>query len=311
MGDSFTEAVQVDLKDTFWYKLELKLGKCPKFSEYEIEVLNFGVSGYGTAQELITLRQYVWQYSPDMVLLAFYQGNDVEDNEKKLGGYFPRPFFYLKDGQLVEDVSFRDSAYFAKSLSAWVQFKNYLINRVRLLQLLYYTKTVLEERQATQEPEHQVSGDNESEEGYKSSLYAEPKTSEWMDAWNVTESLIAQMDYEVKAKGSTFVLVTLSTSIQVHPDVSKRDHFKEKLGVSDLFYPDQRLASFAKGKNIHVLNLGQPMYDYVKENNTFLHGFPNTDMGTGHWNEAGHELAAELISTYICEDLGEAGRPQT
>ena len=36
-----------------------------------------GVSGYGTTQELVTLREKVWRYSPDMVLLAVTTNNDV------------------------------------------------------------------------------------------------------------------------------------------------------------------------------------------------------------------------------------------
>jgi hypothetical protein len=32
----------------------------------------------------------------------------------------------------------------------------------------------------------------------------------------------------------------------------------------------------------------------------FLHGFPNTRPGFGHWNEAGHALAARLIAARLC-----------
>jgi len=32
----------------------------------------------------------------------------------------------------------------------------------------------------------------------------------------------------------------------------------------------------------------------------FLHGFQNTKAGFGHWNEAGHALAAELIAQDLC-----------
>ena len=48
-----------------------------------IEVINFGVSEYGTTQYL-TLKNHVWKYNPDLILLAFYSGNDISDNLKIL-----------------------------------------------------------------------------------------------------------------------------------------------------------------------------------------------------------------------------------
>ena len=34
----------------------------------------------------------------------------------------------------------------------------------------------------------------------------------------------------------------------------------------------------------------------------YLHGFTNTRMGSGHWNEAGHALAAELLGKTLFKD---------
>jgi len=42
------------------------------------------VSSYGTAQELLNYRYYGSKYSPDMVMLAFFAGNDVRNNSKAL-----------------------------------------------------------------------------------------------------------------------------------------------------------------------------------------------------------------------------------
>ena len=52
-GDSFAEALQVPMEDTFWAILEREIKECTAVAGREPEV-NFGVSGYGTAQELIT-----------------------------------------------------------------------------------------------------------------------------------------------------------------------------------------------------------------------------------------------------------------
>ncbi|HVT18767.1 MAG TPA: hypothetical protein VHQ90_21610 [Thermoanaerobaculia bacterium] len=54
------------------------------------------MAGYGTAQELLTLRHEVWRYAPDLVLLAFYTGNDVRNNERRLEQDPSRPYFILR-----------------------------------------------------------------------------------------------------------------------------------------------------------------------------------------------------------------------
>ncbi|HKP37384.1 MAG TPA: hypothetical protein VJT71_11035, partial [Pyrinomonadaceae bacterium] len=69
LGDSYAEALQVPIENSFCVMLEQKLRECQANTGRNVEVINFGVSGYGTAQELITLRENVWQYSPDIVLL--------------------------------------------------------------------------------------------------------------------------------------------------------------------------------------------------------------------------------------------------
>lgn len=89
LGDSQEEALQVELADT-WQKvmarsLTKNLGK-------KIETYNFGVSGYGTDQEWLTLREKVWQFSPDMVILAF-SPNDIGDTYKN-------QLVYLENGQI-------------------------------------------------------------------------------------------------------------------------------------------------------------------------------------------------------------------
>jgi len=85
LGDSFTEAIHVPVEQTFWSKLERKLGNCEAVKgRKNVEVMNFGVQGYGTAQELIMLRKKVWDYSPDIVILAFFIGNDIINNSPQL-----------------------------------------------------------------------------------------------------------------------------------------------------------------------------------------------------------------------------------
>ena len=78
LGDSYEEALQVALSDTWQKVMASKLsGDLNK----KVESFNFGVSGYGTDQEWLTLTQKVWKFSPDLIILAF-SPNDVGDTFK-------------------------------------------------------------------------------------------------------------------------------------------------------------------------------------------------------------------------------------
>lgn len=77
IGDSFTVGWQAGRGKNFPDILEQQLNEsdaagCP------CEVLNFGLSGTGTVQQALIFEQFVLEYQPDVVLVAFYR-NDVED----------------------------------------------------------------------------------------------------------------------------------------------------------------------------------------------------------------------------------------
>jgi hypothetical protein len=103
----------------------------------------------------------------------------------------------------------------------------------------------------------------------------------------------------VRAKGAEFLVVTGSAGIQVNPDKATRQQFMQKLGVNDLFYPNERIKAWGQASGVNVLDLAQSLHDYASRNRTFVQGSTETS-GRGHWNELGHQLAGELITKEIC-----------
>ena len=71
LGDSFTDALQVPEDKRFTSVMERLLAGCDAGGGRRVEVLNFGVSGFGTAQEYLLLKDRVPRYAPDVVVLAF------------------------------------------------------------------------------------------------------------------------------------------------------------------------------------------------------------------------------------------------
>ena len=309
LGDSFTEALQVRLEDGFASVLERELASCPTLKSKVIEVFNFGVSNYGTAQELLTLRERAWDVEPDLVLLAFYTGNDIRDNSKALKRDPELPYFTLEEGRLVLDDSFRTSPrQRAEKSVARVAFKA-AIESSRILQVIRQAWGVarLKASPASAGLADEFGGDPAHRQ-----LYREPTDPEWRAAWDVTERLILTIRDEVADRGARFALVTLTTSAQVHPDPKVVEQAEKKLDVPDLDYPDRRLRELGERAGFAVLNLAPGFRREAEEGDEgwiFYHGFEPAP-GTGHWNERGHRVAGRLIARWLCDELEKPpGRP--
>jgi hypothetical protein len=111
------------------------------------------------------------------------------------------------------------------------------------------------------------------------------------------------MNREITARGKQFFIATLSNGIQVHPDASKREVYALRLGVADLYYPDNRIINLARQEGIASVMLAPRLLDWAQKNNTCVHGFENAIPCGGHWNEHGHRLSGEILSREICAVL--------
>jgi hypothetical protein len=302
LGDSCTEAIQVPAEATFWALLEKELAaSCPAVAGRRVQSLNFGVSGYGTAQELLTLRHAVWDYQPDAVVLAFYSGNDVRNNERPLEQDPGRPYFTLgSSAALTLDDSFRETGGYRLRRSLPGRLLYGMFNRSRLMQLGKQGKTAVDGWVGAWKARKQEKGAALQELGLDNAVYEPPDTPEWRDAWAVTEAMVKAMGDESAAHHVPFGVASLTTGMQVHPDPAVRQAFARKLGVPDLFYPDDRMRDFGAAQGIPVLTLGRPLRVYAERNQVFLHGFPNAELGEGHWNERGHAAAARAMAGWVC-----------
>lgn len=200
LGDSYAEALQLPIKDTFWAVLERELRNYSALNGRHVEVLNFGVSGYGTAQELVKLRHRVWDYSPDFVILAFVTGNDVRNNSRVLEADPMRPYFVYKDRVLCLDDSFRSSSRFRMRRSLIARFLYRTLNYSRLLQTANEAKNILSS-QFRQTRTNKKRDQRIEESGLDNAIYKEPRSAVWEEAWRVTEGLIVMMHEEVTQKG--------------------------------------------------------------------------------------------------------------
>lgn len=305
LGDSFAEAFQIKPKDAFWSVLKDELQSCPAMKGRNIEVINFGVSGYGTAQELIMLRTRVWKYDPDLILLAFLTGNDFRDNSLAFSRDSGRPYFVINDGRLVllaPQAHMQRGAFFSFLIDTGLFDNSYFI------QTLYHFQRALrhpDEMKAATDP---AAAGTQLEPGLDTWIYLPPVTPDQHAAWQVTEKLIEQMYGEVREHGAGFLLATLSNGIQVHPDPEVRNAFIRDHRITDIFYPDHRIAILAERNHIPHVMLAPDLQRWAVEHNSCVHGFSNATLCGGHWNQSGHHLAGKILATELCHQLGEDSR---
>ena len=283
LGDSFTEALQVDEELTWLAQLERTLGsprQCSLVDEYghDVEVINFGVGGYGTLQSLLTWRNLAKTYKPDVVILLVYPGNDFKDNEPRDRN--DRPVARLTpERELLIDNSFRHSVGYRWRTSFPGQIFEKLINHSRLLQLLNETKNRIANKPSSPRS-HSLS--------HPPSVT--PPASDL--AWELTAKMISELNRDVESEGARLVVISANTPDQVWPRPAQRP--------PNPFSQEKRLKEILEAKSIPYLPLGPVLQRRSDHLGLVLHGFKDQALGEGHWNVHGHRLASQAISPWLC-----------
>jgi len=303
MGDSFAQTLQVDETQTAHQQLEDLLNGRLGGPERRFEVISSGVIGWSTAQELVYYREQGRRYQPDLVLLLFFMGNDVNDNlpghALTIDGfncfapYFPvcngqldpQPWYYIPGLEPAWGSCSPAKKWLTTGLS-YLQQNSHLFARIEPLLLS------LQERRTYGR-----------DFGLPfAALYLPEESEEVRYGWQVTEGLLAQFEREVKADGAAFAVVIVGprevvwlsqlSPAQLQQFYQSAPVFKE----AEIDRPNKRLAGFLRQQNIPVVDLQQPMIDYIAQTGAQL--YLPIDR---HWTVEGNRLAAELIFAWLVE----------
>jgi hypothetical protein len=305
LGDSYSEAMQVGREEAYWSLLPQRLTGCNFAPGKRIEVLNFGVSGYGTAQESLLLASKALPYQPDLVLLQFTNGNDVSDNSRALAEENLRPYFTLgENGALQIDNTFAAAPAFRSRFSMAHQLLRSVSDHSRVVQLLHTVRSQQAIRNANAHIKTNEPAAAGVEQGLEPLVLAAPRDKRWNEAWQITEKLIEGTHNFVRLNNMRFLVMTVPYAIQVHPDARVRAELQNKLGVPDLLYPDRRIVDLARRSGFDAVTIAPEMQRLADEKNIYFHGFANVGMGRGHWNADGHRVAADLVSRRLCGSPG-------
>jgi lysophospholipase L1-like esterase len=285
-GDSTTEAVQVDLEQTFTRLLEKRLQRCGR----RVEVLNFGVSGYGPLQEYLLYLSRGKQFAPDLVLEGVFLDNDVADGDRRLAtGQRGAPFLEpASKGEFAID----DSAAVASSLS----YTREPVHTLRRYSAIY--RMLRAGRSASlSELASGLGATGSAEPPKRFLLYSDPLSREWEEAWEAFERVITRFAATVRQDGATFALVSVPAGQVVHPQVWRQllqQHPAMSARQWDVLSAEKRLRLLAERHNIPLIAPLDVFIDNISTGPLFFKEI-------GHLTPRGHEVMADALDAALAE----------
>jgi len=259
-GDSYVEAVQVPLEQTFWRQIPHEV------SDREIETMAFGRSGWGTLNSLLAYRKHGNRYGVDIVIYLFVK-NDAGDHffdiqkMKWAGGW--KPSAALTESEQGYEIHWQpnpDDSALASRLLRW------MVDRSMLMKFVYMRTRLILSRWLDKGP-----NENDLPSTWPPDTLSRAKL--------LTRRVLTQMRNEVHSQGRHFaVLYVPRGTVELERRLQTEDTWYPWLAqvLADLNVPliDPRPALLARAA------AGEPVYD-------------------DHWTPAGHEAIATVLTNYL------------
>lgn len=275
IGDSYAWGFGVEENETFSTILEQKLGE-------GYEVLNFGVSGYGTDQYYLLLNSTVFAYHPDIILITFHP-NDVENTGNAEAYDYPKPLFILRNESLIltnvpvpqketwdsrhfsllQKINF----FFSRYSHAWIFMKKHVKSIISSYTNYTHKNNV------------------HSSDGFV--MYKKEYAGEYLYYQQLQAALYKEIAMLAAEKKTILVVLYIPPKESINED----DFFAavESAGVDPNLYdnnkPEQLIQEIAAENNISFIDLTEPF-----QNKTEYYFIRDP-----HWTKEGHAAAAEVI----------------
>jgi lysophospholipase L1-like esterase len=303
LGDSFMEAYSVRFEDS----LPARLEHLTSTAERRVEVINLGVGGYGTLQEYLVFDAVGRAYRPDVVVLAMYLSNDLEDNSQELAVTDQRNWLKTKARPFldprVREPSWRGTPVdFEGTLR---RYEEHMRLQAELLNRLLRNSALLQLGQRAlgrklwpiwwkgSRSKEGVSLDKKHLTKFGKYYCSQPP--EYDRAWGVTGRILTRLNREVRATGASLLVMSVPAIGEVDEDVMAQlvRHAPQPLclGQAPAY---RRLGELLRELDIDYLDLLPAFRDARQQTGVEL--FRRSDQ---HWNPQGHALAARELAAAL------------
>jgi lysophospholipase L1-like esterase len=286
-GDSFMWGYGVENDEMLSSRLEALL---PGF-----ETVNFGVIGYTAVQELVRLESEGLDYEPDWALVLFCD-NDLDGNFDDRGGrrpiVVPGADGSLKIGNRPVSVPF------GADLVPWLHRHSRLVvevhYRVELLRTAFAARAAAA---ASPAPPAQSETDPSTMQFSGAERFLEPDARVDL-AWSTVERIYARMRDLLAARGARMIAAYAPERALVLD--SAYDEFLAATGAD----PARADRDRARRRFAQMCDsIGIPHADLIAAFRAAPDPAALFHVQDGHWNRAGHALAAEVIARRLLEIL--------
>lgn len=266
LGDSFMEAVQVPFESSLPAILERDLAAR---TGMRVEVINAGVSGWGTDDALRFLERYGLAYAPDLVVVAMTLHNDVSDNLREA-------WHTIQGGRLVDkQVPPLPSFEYAK-----LRVKAFLAVRSHLVQLWRKVRYA-----------DMMDGIARDLDQHVLSMLRTTEAPDVTRGLQLTRLLLGAIADSVKQHGGSTAVVVLPIIHQLSDSALATFASEAKLPPSSLgsTRPQDRIRPIADSLGLQMIDLLPEFRRQVAQGRSLYIEWD------GHWNASGHRVAASVI----------------
>ncbi len=293
LGDSFAFGVGLEVGERFSDLLDASLPG-------DVDVVNGGVPGWGTDQEVLFYESSLRRLEPDVVVLTFLAQNDIVNNglPGPLVGTGAKPRFECAGDSLQLELPPPPA-----KLSLGLRAKREL----RKSRLLLFVKRRIEMREyhhhAVEDPRYVQHGFEASRHLSHWSAY-DTRGGEAIDAaWCVTERLLDRLASDCKHDGAELIVFAFPSKVDV--DDPWRAEMLRRTGVDESYidkaFPYRRLSAFCAERGIE--------YHYpIAAFQAAARREPLFFDHDAHPNAAANALAADLLRDVVSTSIQHANR---
>jgi hypothetical protein len=296
LGDSFVWGFGVENQDLFTTIIEQN-------TDPLIEVVNLGISGYGTDQQLLMWNIIGQKFNPDHLFLVILPATDCFENITNVAYNYPKPVFrsdakgqYHLTNTPVPQIPSRawsnsseatgqPTAHALGRLAARSALTASLLNALSREPAL---RRQLEEKSIL--PFYRLGGQSEP------MLYYDPPPLLMQQSWHVTRSLLQTLNQQAIQSKITFTVVVAPSISQTYDNLWDRFTVEKSKPANTQWQrdaPQQQITAFCRQQNIQVIDL-LPTLGQASQNHRYLYFRWN-----GHWTSAGHRIVAKVLTSVL------------
>jgi hypothetical protein len=278
LGDSFSLHL-ADKKQNYNNILQLKFISSGKG---EVEIVNAGMWAMNPGYYWHVLNKLGDLIKPDLVLVGFFVGNDIERD------------FAIMIGNIISEPNDLRKRY-----SKYGQFSYWRLYNLLKNKYIIYQDAQLKKDEAKRGPSQEVGTFSQATfleiEMQRSWIFDKNNWELLHQQWRECSEVIFKMKVWCDRREIKLVILLLPAQFQVDQALRAAVLTKYKNIVEknlDLSHPNNLIVNFCRSHNINCLDMLGQFQEQGKTRELYA-------LRDSHWNEAGNRLAAELIFDYL------------